>query len=64
YYFPLKERKWVKLGKTKDNKLIDNQQLKMKVRQSFVTLTDPLSKRRITALRQIIAKKEMAEEIN
>ncbi|HFS0079111.1 TPA: hypothetical protein ACITPG_003783, partial [Salmonella enterica subsp. enterica serovar Typhimurium] len=25
---------------------------------------DPLSKRRITALRQIIAKKEMAEEIN
>ncbi|HFH6013349.1 TPA: hypothetical protein ACIA4U_004886, partial [Salmonella enterica subsp. enterica serovar Typhimurium] len=26
--------------------------------------TDPLSKRRITALRQIIAKKEMAEEIN
>lgn len=30
----------------------------------FVTLTDPLSKRRITALRQIIAKKEMAEEIN
>ncbi|HFG7185135.1 TPA: hypothetical protein ACIIPK_004034, partial [Salmonella enterica subsp. enterica serovar Typhimurium] len=24
----------------------------------------PLSKRRITALRQIIAKKEMAEEIN
>ncbi|EJG2655940.1 TPA: hypothetical protein ACIVVF_003453, partial [Salmonella enterica subsp. enterica serovar Typhimurium] len=50
--------------KTKDNKLIDNQQLKMKVRQSFVTLTDPLSKRRITALRQIIAKKEMAEEIN
>ncbi|EEL6956448.1 hypothetical protein GJW95_22055, partial [Salmonella enterica] len=64
YYFPLKERKWVKFGKTKDNKLIDNQQLKMKVRQSFVTLTDPLSKRRITALRQIIAKKEMAEEIN
>ncbi|HGB7149711.1 TPA: hypothetical protein ACIV6M_002207, partial [Salmonella enterica subsp. enterica serovar Typhimurium] len=59
----LKERKWVKFGKTKD-KLIDNQQLKMKVRQSFVTLTDPLSKRRITALRQIIAKKEMAEEIN
>lgn len=62
YYYPLKENKWVKFGKTKDNKIIDDKLLFMKFRQSFVTLTDPLSKRRVTALRQILARKDNAKE--
>lgn len=53
YYYPLKKDKKVRFGKTKDNKTLDNQQFFMKVRQSFITLDDPLSKRRVTALKRI-----------
>ncbi|CAI2025371.1 retron St85 family effector protein [Serratia fonticola] len=56
YYYPLRRQKWVKFGKTKDDLPMDNKKFFMSIRQSFILSTDPLSKRRVTALRQILAK--------
>lgn len=63
YFYPLlKNKKWVKFGKTKENNPMDNQKFLMNIRQSFVTLSDALSKRRYTALKQINLKISVGED--
>lgn len=57
YYYPMiEDKKWVKFGKTKNNHPMDTQKLYINIRQSFVLQEDLLSKRRVTALRQIQSK--------
>lgn len=62
YFYPIKNKKWVKFGKTKNNHPMDSQNIFMKIRQSFITQEDLLSKRRATASKQIFDKLSQREE--
>lgn len=62
YYYPLEKNRWIKFGKNKNDHPMDMQKFFISIRQSFVMETDLLSKRRVTALKQIQSKLSQGEE--